>query len=77
MFLRPAGEIGVARARSCCRESDILGRAVDCKVDVGPLVMRVRVPGAGRLFSPGEQIAIQLPSSLHVLRSEGLAPDRP
>jgi putative spermidine/putrescine transport system ATP-binding protein len=78
LSVRPE-EIRVAPmgAAATVRELTFLGGAVDYKVDVGPMVLRVRVPGAGQLFSPGEQIAIELPSPLHVLRSEGRAPDLP
>jgi hypothetical protein len=71
LSVRPE-EITVASegAPATVKEVTFLGGAVDYKVAVGPTLLRVRIPGAGNLLSPGQKIAIRLPARLHVLRTE-------
>jgi hypothetical protein len=61
-------------APAIVRELTFLGGAVDYKVNIGPTVLRVRVPGAGDLLSAGQQITIRLPPRLHVLQSDSDPP---
>lgn len=51
-------------------ELTFLGGAVDYKVAIGPVVLRVRVPGAAGLLSAGQKVMIRLPHPLHVLTSD-------
>jgi hypothetical protein len=71
LSVRPE-EITVASlgAPAIVRELTFLGGAIDYKVSVGPTLLRVRIPGAADLLSPGQQIAIRLPARLHVLQTE-------
>ena len=62
--LAPDGAAGTVN------ELTFLGGAVDYRIVVGPMLLRVRVPGTSDLLVPGQQVLVRLPPCLHVLRSD-------
>jgi putative spermidine/putrescine transport system ATP-binding protein len=76
LSIRPE-EIAVADegAPGVVNELTFLGGAVDYRVTVGPVALRVRMPAPAALLSVGDRVMIRLPRRLHVLQLDRDSPN--